>query len=68
MRGAIKSLKLDNGYGFIRLPEGGKDVFFHIRDLESGLAFDDSLQERLVEFEIVHSERGQRAANVRAVQ
>jgi cold shock CspA family protein len=52
------------GFGFIAVA-GQNDCFFHCNDLSPDLVFDDSLNERRVEFDIVDSARGPRAANVR---
>lgn len=41
MVGTIKAIKLDKGYGFIH--SNGRDIFFHINDLDSSLAFDERL-------------------------
>ena len=61
--GTICSVRSDRGFGFIS-STGQPDVFFHVSDLV-GLEFDDTLKERRVEFGIVDSPKGPRAANVR---
>jgi len=65
--GTIKTVVLARGFAFVR-PDGGKredDLFFHARDLRDGLEFDEQLTERRVEFEVVNSPKGAKAANVR---
>jgi CspA family cold shock protein len=62
--GTVCAIKADKGFGFIALV-GAPDLFFHFSDLDKSLAFDESLRERRVEFDITESSRGPRAANVR---
>ncbi len=64
--GTIKAVRVDRGYGFIH--SGGRDIFFHVTGVADGLAFDEQLVERRVEFNIVGSEKGDRAVNVRAAE
>ena len=49
------------GFGFIAT-QGDGDVFFHCREL-GDLDFDSQLLERRVEFNLLSTERGLRAAN-----
>lgn len=63
-QGTICNVVQDRGFGFINLP-GQPDVFFHANDLVD-LAFDETLQERRVRFEIVQTEKGNRAKCVQA--
>jgi CspA family cold shock protein len=65
VRGQIKKLVRDRGFGFVR-GDDGKEVFFH----RSGLAATDydSLSEGdVVEYVVQEGPRGARAENVRAV-
>jgi CspA family cold shock protein len=65
VRGKIKKLVRDRGFGFVR-GDDGKEVFFH----RSGLAATDydSLSEGdVVEYVVQEGPRGARAENVRAV-
>jgi len=66
--GTVSTVKIDKGFGFIQQPHGEPDVFFHMRDLAEGVDFDDRLIEQRVQFEIIDSEKGPRAKNVRAVR
>jgi cold shock CspA family protein len=66
--GTITNVIPARGFGFIR--ERGstahKETFFHIHDIADSLfPFDETLIERDVEFEIIETEKGPRAANVR---
>ena len=65
MKGTIKKVIRQRGFGFIAA-EDGKEIFFH----RSGLAGGDfdSLQEGAsVEFDVEQSPKGERAANVKTV-
>ena len=67
MQGVIAKIVEARGFGFISPADGSKDVFFHCRDLD-GLTFDEQLVERRVAFEVLSSDRGPRAVNVRPAQ
>ena len=72
MTGTITAVYLQKGYGFITLPSDesgrrGRDLFFHETDLDDELAFDEQLNERRVQFEQTTGRKGERAANVRAM-
>ena len=63
MKGKIKRLVRDRGFGFIAV-EDGKDVFFHSSALAEG-GFDALAEGTTVEFDLESEPRGPRAANVR---
>jgi CspA family cold shock protein len=63
--GTICAVRADKGYGFIAPTGGGDDLFFHHRDLID-LEFDEQLRERRVRFNIISTDKGQRAKNVQA--
>lgn len=65
MTGTIIRLNSDRGFGFIRGTDR-LDYFFHMRDLNPGLTFDNQLLERRVEFNPISCDRGPRAGDVRA--
>jgi cold shock CspA family protein len=66
MTGTITTLKLEKGYGFIR-PDAGRDLFFHVRDVDKSLDFDETLRERRVEFDVFDDpQQRRRAVNIRA--
>ena len=56
--------KRDNGYGFIKPDDGGKDVFFHAQSLID-VAFDDLQEGQKVSFDVEQGPKGPAAANVR---
>lgn len=62
MQGTVKWFSAEKGYGFIS-QEGGEDVFVHFSDI--AMEGYKTLEEgTMVEFEVVESERGRKAANV----
>ena len=63
MKGTIKT-KTDKGFGFISREGEEKDLFFHSNDL-SGVTFDDLQQGTAVEFDVVESDKGPAAKNVK---
>jgi uncharacterized membrane protein YsdA (DUF1294 family)/cold shock CspA family protein len=64
-QGTIARWDAGRGFGFIRGPAGGADVFFHLRDLRGGL---QPRQGMLVTFEEIHvGGKGPRAMAVEAM-
>ena len=63
MTGTIKT-KTEKGFGFISRVGETKDLFFHSTDLV-GATFDALQEGAAVTFDIVESERGPRAKNVK---
>ena len=63
MKGTIKRIVRDRGFGFIRSTDG-QEVFFHRNGLQQ-MDFDSLKEGSTVEFEVEQSEKGPRAANVR---
>lgn len=66
MKGTVKWFNAEKGYGFITPEDGSKDVFVH----HSGILMDGykTLNEnQQVEFDTVPSDKGPKAANVRAI-
>lgn len=62
MTGRVKNFNKEKGYGFIRTDEG-KDVFFHYSELKMD-GFKTVEANKLVEFEVIETEKGQRAVNI----
>lgn len=63
MKGTVKWFNADKGYGFITC-EDGKEVFVHFSSIQvEGYKSLDNGQ--AVEFDLVDSERGPQAANVK---
>jgi CspA family cold shock protein len=63
MTGSIVRKK-DNGFGFIKPDDGGKDVFFHAQSLVD-VAFDDIQEGEQVTFDVEEGPKGPAATNVR---
>lgn len=59
--------KKENGFGFIKPDDGGKDVFFHAQSLVD-VAFDDIQEGERVSFEVEQGPKGPAATNVRRVE
>ena len=64
MKGTIKTLVAEKGFGFIATQEGeAKDIFFHSSKL-SGVAFDELKVGDAVTFDVVQGDKGPAAENV----
>jgi len=63
MNGKIKT-KTDKGFGFISREGEEKDLFFHSNDLV-GISFDELQEGADVTFDVVDSEKGPGAKNVK---
>ena len=66
MKGKVKNFNKEKGYGFIRTDEG-KDIFFHYSELKME-GFKTVNPNQVVEFEIIETEKGQRAVNITIVE
>jgi CspA family cold shock protein len=65
--GKVKWFDSKKGFGFIEQPNGGRDVFVHHTAIK-GTGFKNLNEGDQVEFELVESERGPKAANVVVVK
>ncbi|OGR95746.1 MAG: cold-shock protein [Elusimicrobia bacterium RIFCSPLOWO2_01_FULL_64_13] len=63
MKGKVKWFSDQKGYGFISKDDGSGDVFVHFSSV-SGEGFKSLAEGDAVEFEVVDSEKGPKAANV----
>ena len=63
MTGKIKT-KTDRGFGFISREGETKDLFYHSKDL-IGITFDELQVGTTVTFDVVNTEKGQSAKNVK---
>lgn len=61
MKGTVKTLKAEKGFGFIR-GKNGKDYFFHKKETE---IFDSMIEGQDVEFEDISSAKGPRATDIK---
>ncbi len=66
MKGKVKKVIRERGFGFISA-EDGKEIFFHRSALE-GADFDSLEEDTDVEFDVEKSPKGARAANIRIVK
>lgn len=67
LRGRIKNVIWDRGYGFIAA-EDGRDYFFHVNALEPGLEFDQLQPDLTVSFEVKSGPARGRAGAARLVR
>ena len=64
--GKVKWFNDQKGYGFLSKEDGSGDVFVHFSSIQ-GEGFKTLAEGDSVEFEVVDSEKGPKAANVRKV-
>jgi cold shock CspA family protein len=67
LRGRIKNVIWDRGYGFIAADDG-RDYFFHVNALEPGLAFEELQPNLTVSFEVKSGPMRGRAGAARVVR
>lgn len=63
--GTVKALKVERGFGFIER-RTGRDIFFHAKDVDPQLHFDETLKYRKVLFSVIETDKGPKAIDVRA--
>lgn len=66
VQGTVKRVMEEKGFGFIA-QQSGIDVFFHKRDLDKSVPFDESLVGKRVEFRVITGDRGPKAESIRVV-
>ncbi len=66
MKGKVKRLIRDRGFGFIGA-EDGREIFFH-RSALDGTDFNTLKEGNSVEFEVEKGPKGPRAMNVRMIE
>lgn len=63
MKGTIKTLLTEKGFGFISREGEAKDLFFHSKELK-GVSFEELKVGDEVTFEVIQAEKGPAATNV----
>jgi len=64
MKGKVKWFNESKGYGFIEKEDGSGDVFVHFSSIQSE-GFKTLHEGEVVEFDIVDSDKGPKAVNIR---
>ena len=65
-QGTVKWFNDTKGFGFVTPDDGSPDVFAHYTDIQAE-GFKTLTEGQKVEFEVVSSEKGPRASNIRPV-
>ena len=65
MTGTVKKVVAERGFGFIAA-EDGQEYFFHRSGMDSSLNFEQLGAGERVSFDVERSDKGPRAAHVRA--
>ena len=65
MKGTVKWFNDQKGFGFITPEDGSKDLFVHHTSIQAS-GFKSLAEGQKVEFDVEQSEKGPRAANVKA--
>jgi cold shock protein len=66
MKGIVKWFNNQKGYGFLTPEDGSADVFVHHSSIVAE-GYRSLAENQAVEFEVVASEKGPKAANVRSL-
>ena len=65
-RGKVKWFNDQKGYGFITPDDGSKDLFVHHTSI-TGDGFKSLAENQAVEYDVVESDKGPKAGNVKKV-
>ncbi|MBT7336053.1 MAG: cold-shock protein [Gammaproteobacteria bacterium] len=67
IKGTVKWFSSEKGFGFIVPEDGGKDLFVHHSEIQSGGQFASLSDGQAVEFEVGEGKKGPCAVNVKEV-
>lgn len=67
MLATIKGLNCEKGFCFLAVPDGGPDVFCHVRDMIGVLYLSPDLRGKKVDCDVEETDRGPKARNARLV-
>jgi len=65
MTGTVKKVVAERGFGFIAA-EDGEEYFFHRSGVDNSMTFENIAAGERVSFDVERSDKGPRAAHVRA--
>ena len=63
--GTVKWFNDGKGFGFITPDDGGKDLFAHFKEIQSGGGFKTLTENQRVQFEVTQGQKGLQASNIR---
>ena len=66
-QGTVKWFNPDKGFGFIAPDDGGKDLFVHHSEIQSGGGFATLNEGQKVEYELGQGQKGPCATKVKAI-
>jgi CspA family cold shock protein len=66
VKGVIKRVN-PRGFGFVAVEGESKDIFFHVKELQ-GVVFEDLHEGDWLEFEVMDTDKGPQARNVRKAE
>ena len=66
-KGTVKWFSNQKGYGFITPDDGGKDLFVHHSEIQSGGGYSTLKEGQKVEFEVGQGKKGPCATKVKAI-
>lgn len=65
--GTVVRALIDKGFCFVKRDDDGTDIFLHVNDLADDVAFDETINERRLQFDVTDGKSGKkRAINARA--
>lgn len=66
MQGTISKIVDQRGFGFIKVEDQAKDIFFHRSQIGEPLRFEELKMGQVVEFELEETPKGPQAINIRS--